>query len=126
MSRVAERVSAAQAPPTAERSTVYALLRGLDKRLTALQAEVAALRESLVQIALYAPKDPEAHLPDECRRHECDYYRHYLAYGGPDLTHEGYHAAEKIAEHHFASCGSIRNDRGPCQVCISHEQRLRA
>jgi hypothetical protein len=94
--------------------------------VTQLRDEVNALWEKLAPIALYQPRDPEAHLPEACRRHECDYYRQYLAYGGPDLTHEGYHAAEKIAAAHFASCGSIRNDRGSCQVCISHEQRLRA
>jgi hypothetical protein len=116
---VAQERTQAKAPPERTLDEVYAAV-------AQLRGEVAALRESLVQIALYAPKDPEAHLPDECRAHTCDYYQHYLAYGGPDLTHEGYHAAEKIAEHHFASCGSIRNDRGPCQVCISHEQRLRA
>lgn len=30
-----------------------------------------------------------------CRTKRCDYYRHYLAYGPPELTHEGYHAAER-------------------------------
>jgi hypothetical protein len=109
----------AQAPPERTLDDVYAAV-------AQLRGEVAALRESLVQIALYQPRDPEAHLPEACRAHTCDYYRHYLAYGGPDLTHEGYHAAEKIAAAHFASCGSIRHDRGPCQICISHEQRLRA
>jgi hypothetical protein len=119
MTMLDERVPEAQAPPSRTLDEVYAAI-------TQLRGEVAALRESLVQIALYAPKDPEAHLPEACRRHECDYYRHYLAYGGPDLTHEGYHAAERIAAAHFASCASIRHDRGPCQVCIGHEQRLRA
>jgi hypothetical protein len=119
MTILGERVPAAQAPPERTLSDVF-------DAITQLRDEVNALWGKLAPIALYQPRDPEAHLPDECRRHECDYYRHYLAYGGPDLTHEGYHAAEKIAEHHFASCGSIRNDRGPCQVCISHEQRLRA
>jgi hypothetical protein len=32
--------------------------------------------------------------PEECRRRECSYYRHYLAYGPGELGHEGYHAAE--------------------------------
>jgi hypothetical protein len=109
----------AQAPPGRTLDDVYAAV-------AQLRGEVAALRESLVQIALYQRRDPEAHLPTECRAHTCEYYQHYLAYGGPDLTHEGYHAAEKIAAHHFASCGSIRHDRGPCQLCLSHEQRLRA
>jgi hypothetical protein len=119
MSIVAPERRQAKAPPERTLSDVF-------DAITQLRDEVAALRESVAHIALYQPRDPEAHLPEECRKHECDYYRHYLAYGGPDLTHEGYHAAEKIAAAHFASCGSIRHDRGPCHVCISHEQRLRA
>lgn len=31
----------------------------------------------------------------ECRTKRCDYYQHYLAYGPPELTHEGYHAATR-------------------------------
>jgi hypothetical protein len=126
MSIVDKAAQPAQAPPKSEPGSVYGLLGRLDMQVTLLRSEVAALREMLAPIALYQLRDPEAHLPEECRRRECDYYRHYLAYGGPDLNHEGYHAAEKLAAHHFASCGSIRNDRGPCQICISHEQRLRA
>jgi hypothetical protein len=117
MTILGERVPAAQAPPSRTLDEVYAAV-------VQLRGEVAALREMLAPSALYQP--PEVPLPDACRRHECNYYRRYLTAGGPDLTHEGYHAAEKLAEHHFASCGSIRNDRGPCQVCLSHEQRLRA
>jgi hypothetical protein len=119
MSTITDSTPPAQAPPERTLSDVF-------DAITQLRDEVNALWEKLAPIALYQPRDPEAHLPEECRAHTCDYYQHYLAYGGPDLTHEGYHAAEKIAEHHFASCGSIRHDRGPCQVCISHEQRLRA
>jgi hypothetical protein len=126
MSIVEKSAQPAQAPPKSEPGSVYGLLGRLDMQVTLLRSEVAALREMLAPIALYAPRDPEAHLPAECRAHTCGYYSQYLAYGGPDLTHEGYHAAEKLAEHHFASCWSIRHDRGPCQVCISHEQRLRA
>ena len=33
--------------------------------------------------------------PDECRKHTCSYYQHYLAQGPPELNHEGFHAAEK-------------------------------
>lgn len=36
----------------------------------------------------------EAILSDECRTQRCGYFRHYLAYGPAELTHEGYHAAE--------------------------------
>jgi hypothetical protein len=31
----------------------------------------------------------------ECRAKQCTYFKHYLAYGPADLTHEGYHAAEE-------------------------------
>jgi hypothetical protein len=65
MTRVAESVLAAQAPRARTLDDVYAAV-------AQLRGEVAALRESLVQIALYAPKDPEAHLPEACRRHECE------------------------------------------------------
>jgi hypothetical protein len=35
----------------------------------------------------------------ECRTKKCTYYRHYLAYGPADLTHDGYHAAEQKCEY---------------------------
>lgn len=60
--------------------------------LREIAAQLAELNENLRTL------DPEAHLPEECRKHECSYYRHYLAYGPADLTHEGYHAAEVICE----------------------------
>jgi len=31
----------------------------------------------------------------ECRTKRCTYYKHYLAYGPADLTHEGFHSAEE-------------------------------
>ncbi len=34
-----------------------------------------------------------------CRTKQCSYYQHYLAYGGPDLTHEGFHAAEEKCDY---------------------------
>lgn len=34
--------------------------------------------------------------PVECRTKRCSYFQFYLAYGPAELTHEGYHAAEKI------------------------------
>lgn len=89
---------------------IVTLLRSIDTHLASLRQEAGQ----------------ESHLPEECRKHECSYYQHYLAYGGPDLTHEGYHAAEKLAAGHFESCSSVRHDRGPCSLCISYEQRLRA
>jgi len=58
-----------------------------------------------------------------CRTKNCDYYRHYLAYGPADLTHIGYHSAERLADSHFKSCkyhGIV------CDVCRRWEERLRA
>jgi hypothetical protein len=60
----------------------------------------------------------------ECRTKRCDYFRHYLAYGPAELTHEGYHAAEDLGARHFASC----HYEGPglCKTCSNWEMRLRA
>lgn len=30
-----------------------------------------------------------------CQTQQCDYFEHYLAYGPAELTHEGYHAANR-------------------------------
>lgn len=40
----------------------------------------------------------DAHLPEECRNKTCSYYTNYLACGPADLTHEGFHSAEKHCE----------------------------
>lgn len=61
----------------------------------------------------------------ECRTKRCDYYRHYLAYGPADLTHIGYHSAERLAESHFKSC-TLSNSARECAVCFRWEKRLRA
>lgn len=34
-----------------------------------------------------------------CLTKQCDYFNHYLAYGPPDLAHEGYHAASRQCEY---------------------------
>jgi len=34
-----------------------------------------------------------------CRTKQCLYFTHYLAYGPADLTHDGFHAAEKHCEY---------------------------
>jgi len=34
-----------------------------------------------------------------CRTKQCLYFTDYLAYGPPELTHEGYHAAERKCEY---------------------------
>lgn len=60
----------------------------------------------------------------ECRTKRCAYYDHYLAYGPAELTHEGYHAAERRALRHMLSCRAW--ERGECSTCLRWEERLRA
>lgn len=67
----------------------------------------------------------EANLPEECRKRECDYYGGYLAYGGPDLTHEGYHAAVENFSRHADACTTWSAGR-ICSICLDHERRIRA
>lgn len=70
-----------------------------------------------------AAADPENACPDPPG--ECGYRTHYLAYGGPDLTHAGYHAAVTIHERHAVNCRIYESGR-ECSLCTSGEQRLRA
>lgn len=56
---------------------------------------------------------------------ECGYYAHYLAYGGPDLTHAGYHAACAIFDKHARACRAMELS-GICQTCADGERRIRA
>jgi hypothetical protein len=63
----------------------------LDRKFAALESRVAALEAG------------EAHLPEECRAHECSYYRHYMVHFDPDrnghlMPHESFHEAERRCE----------------------------
>src|SRR6266478_5066286 len=58
-----------------------------------------------------------------CRRKRCDYYQLYQAYGSAELTHTGYHSAEKLALEHRANC-DMRNER-ECEICLEWAKRLR-
>ena len=60
----------------------------------------------------------------QCRTKRCDYYRHYLAYGPAELTHIGYHSADRIASEHFKNCRTSHERE--CSICTSWEKRLRA
>jgi hypothetical protein len=60
----------------------------------------------------------------DCRMKRCTYYGHYLAYGPAELTHIGYHSAERIASAHFQNCSY--NGPNLCSVCTKWEERLRA
>lgn len=55
----------------------------------------------------------------------CSYVNHYLAYGPADLTHAGFHAAERLAQEHMTSCRVYESGR-ICSTCQRHEERLRA
>lgn len=71
---------------------------------------------------LAAAIDPEGACPDPTN---CSYVGHYLAYGGPDLTHGGFHAAERLGAQHFDRCRVYESGR-QCSACTGWEQRLRA
>lgn len=58
-----------------------------------------------------------------CRLKRCDYYQVYQALGPPDLTHVGYHAAERLALEHRTNC-STRGER-ECEACRGWAERLR-
>ena len=58
-----------------------------------------------------------------CVRKKCDYYQVYQAYGPADLTHLGYHAAERLALEHLLGCE--RRDGGVCEDCEGWAVRLR-
>jgi len=58
-----------------------------------------------------------------CLRKHCDYYEVYQAYGPADLTHIGYHAAEKLALEHRADC--VTRSEHECETCQSWADRLR-
>lgn len=58
-----------------------------------------------------------------CRIHRCTYFTHYLAYGPAELTHVGFHAAERLGALHFAQC---KYSGDVCPMCSSWEKRLRA
>ena len=73
---------------------------------------------------LLKSQSPDIDMPEDCQKHRCSYFMHYLAYGGPDLTHEGFHAAEEQGLRHMKECRATL-DR-ICSVCTSYEQRLRA
>lgn len=75
---------------------------------------------------------PEATMPEACRKHECSYFTHYLAYGGPELTHEGYHQAEQKCEHYQKAASDWHDAHGfehPSpyeQQCTRWEAAVRA
>lgn len=102
---------------------------------------LALLRDAEERIAvLEASHGTWPGMPEACRSHDCGYYRHYLAYGGPDLLHEGFHAAEgKCTEavqawtHHMDTCADCANPNATCRVSRKMgdrvnewEQRIRA
>jgi hypothetical protein len=101
-----------EAPPAGK------ALATLLRRLTSLEARVTALAVAVADAA------PGGHLPEECQRRACTYFQAYLAYGPPELTHDGYHAAERMAEAHIEACNWDWR-RGGCPTCADWERRLR-
>lgn len=65
----------------------------LETRVKLLEDRVAELEKQLAEYGVLA-----ANAPEDCRNHTCTYFIHYLAYGPAELTHEGFHAAEKNCE----------------------------
>jgi hypothetical protein len=95
----------------------------MDELLDSLQELTAAVKE-LVSIArqLVGPE-----MPEECQTHTCTYYTHYLAYGPADLTHEGFHQAERMGDEHIRNCTRTHNaPHAVCPICTRWEVRLRA
>lgn len=69
---------------------VRAVELSLLERVTMLEAKIAALEAAGEYSGPTGPDKDRA----ACTAHSCGYFKHYLAYGGPDLTHESYHAEE--------------------------------
>jgi hypothetical protein len=90
------------------------------QKITELEARVAAL-EAGTAIDYGAAHNSN----EECVAHTCSYFTGYLIYGPDDLTHEGYHAAEKCFEAHSAACAH-NWDKGPCPRHIEWEKKVRA
>ena len=66
------------------------------QELFALQKEIEALSQRVSELEARIEDANGEPLPEECRKRQCTYYQHYLAYGPAELEHEGYHAAEKM------------------------------
>jgi len=58
-----------------------------------------------------------------CTTKKCDYYQVYQAYGPLELTHVGYHAAERLALEHLTNC--VAPSEGVCRLCEEWANRLR-
>lgn len=72
---------------------------------------------------LAAAIDPENACPDPNR---CRYYSEYCARGEAALTHGGFHAAEQEGAAHIRNCTVIERTNKICEICMDHEQRVRA
>lgn len=86
--------------------------------LREIAAQLAELNQNLRDI------HPELHLPEICRKHECDYYVSYLAHGAAEMSHEAYHDQVKQAAQHMRACVAS-NLVSVCKRCENFEQRLR-
>lgn len=66
--------------------------------------------------------DPENACPDPNR---CLYVSQYLARGPAELTHAGFHAAEREGARHIQNCTYTERTNMFCDYCAEHEQRVR-
>jgi hypothetical protein len=94
----------------------------LERRIDNLQQLVARL---VARVVLLEQVNPEIAMPEECRTRTCPYFRNYLGQGGPEITHDQYHATEAAYQAHGDVCTGWRTGR-ECPQCLSYERRLRA
>lgn len=66
--------------------------------------------------------DPENACPDPSR---CLYFSEYCARGAADLTHGGFHAAEKEGAAHISACTWTQRTGNLCDRCRNYEQLVR-
>jgi hypothetical protein len=118
------------------------VLRDIQQRLDRLGERVEGvehqlgdgLGERLERLADSLTAGQWAPLPEECRTRQCTYFQHYLAYGPADLTHDGFHAAEKRCHDAQDRCMNFHEKNGYpngqntacCKTALYWEQAVRA
>lgn len=101
------------------------MIEALYQQVQELQARVAALE---------AGQKNAFQEPQECQERRCEFYTHYLSLGSPELTHEGYHAAEVKCATYQSRCMAWHEahpDEGDrncpwCRLADEWERRIRA
>lgn len=99
------------------------MIEALCQQVQELQARVAALE---------AGQKNAFQEPQECRERRCGFYTHYLSLGPPELTHEGYHAAEAKCAAYQGRCMAWHEAHGRasgcpwCHLAAEWERRIKA